>query len=415
MGNSYRSMINREAAIDIILEERQKMLSNQKTRNIPVDKLDSHFLADSIAAGHTSPACDQATMDGFALDANEEYPLSIREKEMFPEQDQMSINPGEAVPITTGAPLPDGANAVLKKEDASVDQNTLYGKDIAPGTYTYTQGTNFTAGETIFEPGEHLSPKDAILLKDLGYDTVPVFQELSVSILATGTEISDGKKRDLNSDMLSGLVQMWGHNPTYKGSVSDDYEQLEKKIIQIADKCDVLLTTGGTSVGKKDFVVQVLDSLGEVHFHYVQIRPGKPIAMAYLPDYDTTVFAIPGKPIGAHTAVTLIARPFFTGERTDTSIKGTLERTVNVTSGNFEYVIPVMISKKQQEYTAKPLGHVDSPLSIYDRQFDPSVLSASTRASRADGVVITESSLNAGEEATIIPYSSLKHQLQSVE
>ncbi|MFB6253870.1 MAG: molybdopterin-binding protein, partial [Halobacteriaceae archaeon] len=167
---------------------------------------------------------------------------------------------------------------------------------------------------------------------------------------------------------------------------------------------DVVLTTGGTSVGHKDHVLSALDSLGNVVFHRVRIRPGKPLGVARLPDQEAIALAIPGKPIGAHTVTTFVARTFFTGETELPTVSTTIERDVELGPEGFEYVIPVSI----EDGTAMPLGHEDSPLEVYSTVFDPSVLSSSTRTTRADGAVITTSPLSAGQTVDVVLYSTIQ-------
>jgi molybdopterin molybdotransferase len=120
------------------------------------------------------------------------------------------------------------------------------------------------------------------------------------------------------------------------------------------------------------------------------------------------VFAIPGKPIGAHAITTLVARPFFTGRTDLASVEATLERDVTLGPDGFEYAVPVVFEGGGEAGTdvgpAMPMGHVDSPLRVYDDQYDPSVLSSSTRASRADGFVLTTEDLSAGETVDVVPY-----------
>jgi molybdopterin molybdotransferase len=202
--------------------------------------------------------------------------------------------------------------------------------------------------------------------------------------------------------MLTGLVRAWGHEATYEGTVPDEDERVEDAIADLADRHDVVLTTGGTSVGHKDYVIRALNDLGEVQFHRVRVRPGKPIALASLP--DAVAFAIPGKPLGAHTITTLVARPFFTGETALPTVEATFARDLAMGPEGFEYVVPVTLDDGE----ATPLGHVDSPLSVYEDVFDPSVLSSSTRATRAEGFVITEDALTAGERVAVATYPAVE-------
>jgi molybdopterin molybdotransferase len=200
--------------------------------------------------------------------------------------------------------------------------------------------------------------------------------------------------------MLTGLVRSWGHHATHEGTVPDDADRVRSRIAALTEEYDVVMTTGGTSVGDKDHVIAALSELGEILFHRVPLRPGKPIAVARLPDQDAVALAIPGKPVGAHTVTTLVARPFFVGASPLATVSATFARDVDLGPPGFEYAIPVTLSDGE----AMPLGHVDSALSVYEETFDPSVLSASTRASRADGFVLTETALSAGETVSVVPY-----------
>lgn len=398
MDTNHGNLTWRSESIDEILDCRESVLDSQETESVSMAAVGGRTLATDIVATSDSPPFDYATMDGYAFDATGEYPYEVLSEEIFPEDEPPAIDAGQAVPIATGAPLPEGANAVLKQEEASIESGKLSGTTITPGTYTYQQGSNVTAGEQLFSAGERLAAKDAIFLRDLGHETVEVRKPLSAGVLATGTEIDDGRTADLDSPMLVSLVESWGHEATYEGTVPDEYDRVESRIRELAAEYDVVLTTGGTSVGNKDYVVRALEELGEVLFHGVRIRPGKPIVAATLP--DAVVFGIPGKPLGAYTITSLVARPFFTGDSSLPAIQRRFSHDLALGPDGFEYAIPVTVSDDE----AVPLGHVDSPLSVYDETFDPSVLSSSTRATRADGFVLTTDDLVAGEEVAVVPY-----------
>ncbi|MFC6837791.1 molybdopterin molybdotransferase MoeA [Halomarina ordinaria] len=398
MSHDHGDMCWRTAAIETVQQVRAAVLSETETEAVGLDDVSGRVLAESITASRTLPEYDRATMDGYAFDATDEYPLTVVEGEVYPEDDPPSIDEGEAVEIATGASLPPEANAVLKREESTVDGDQLTGTTLEVGTYTYERGSNVERGEVLFERGERLSPKDAVFLGDLGYDSVDVRARLSVGVLATGTEIHEGRQSDLDSNMLVGLVRSWGHEATYEGTVPDEYDRVREAIADLETEYDVLLTTGGTSVGHKDHVVRALSELGEVRFHRVRVRPGKPLALAELP--EAVAFAVPGKPLGAHTIATLVVRPFFTGESTLPSLEATCARDVELGPEGFEYAVPVTLDDGE----ALPLGHADSALRVYDETFDPSVLSSSTRATRADGFVLTRSALDGGEAVDVVPY-----------
>lgn len=396
----YDELLWRADANSRLLSLRDRFLQHRSVESVDLVDINTRVLAESIHATGDQPGADIATMDGYAFAAADQYPLKIIDDEIFPEDSPPSLSAGEAVRIATGAPLPDNADAVLKREDATVTDGELEGNPIDTGNYTYQQASNIAQGEQLFSPGERLSPKDAILLRDIGIESVDVYAPFSVGILATGTEIHEGRSPDLDSVMLAGLVRSWGHEAIIAGSVPDEYPRVKTRIESLAEQHDIVMTTGGTSVGKKDYVIRALNDIGTVLFHSVRIRPGKPMAVAELDEYDAVAFAIPGKPVGAHTITSLVARSFFTGRTDLPSAPATLSVDVGIGREGFDYVVPVTLSGDD----ANPLGHVDSPLKIYESTFDPSVLSQSTRATRADGFFITQEPVPAGATVDVVPY-----------
>ncbi|PCR90659.1 molybdopterin molybdotransferase MoeA [Natrinema ejinorense] len=397
-------LIDLDAAVDHVRTLRTELLPALETERVSLDELAGRTLAEPIHAPVDVPAHSHATMDGFAFDATDEYPLAVVDDPVCPEDEPPALESGTAIRIATGAPLPPSANAVLKREEATVDDGQLTGTAIEPGTYVYQRGSNVSEGEKLFDAGERLGAKDALLLGDLGIDDVAVRERISVGLLATGTEIHEGRHRDLDSPMLAGLVRSWGHEATYEGSVPDENDRVESRIDELARKHDVVVTTGGTSVGDKDYVIRTLDALGDVLFHRVRLRPGKPIGVARLPDHDAVAVAVPGKPVGAYLVTALVARPFFTGDASLPTVSARMAHDVGIGTAGFTYAIPVTL----EDGTATGLGHVDSPLPIYEETFDPSVLSSSTRASRADGFVLTTNGVAADEPVDVVPATALE-------
>lgn len=402
MERDYLDLIWRARAVDLVAAKGRSARKQMPAQTVPLEESAGHHLASSIEATEDLPPTDIATMDGFAIDSEGSYPFSIRPEEVFPEDEPPSLEGGEASRIATGAPLPDGADAVLRREDAEVAEEQLFGPDLEPGTYTYEQGSNVSQGELLFEQGERLTANDTIFLADLGYDAVDIAEPFSVGILATGTEIHEGKHTDLDSPMLAALIREWGHRATYEGTVPDDRQTVLERIESLCSEYDVVVTTGGTSVGHKDHVIGSLEELGSIEFHRVRIRPGKPIAMATLD--NATAFAIPGKPVGAYTVATLVMRPFFVANPSLPAISGEFSHDLELGTDGFEYAIPV----EYDDGIVRPLGHTDSDLPIYEETFNPSVLSSSTRATRADGFVLRTESLHTGEQVAMIPYSAVE-------
>ncbi len=403
--HDHADMVDRSTAVDHVFDLRVDALAGQATETVTLSEpFEGRTLAEDVVAETDVPEYSHSTMDGFAFDATEGGPYDLVDGEVFPEDSPPSLDPGQATRVATGAPIPPEANVVLKVEEATVDDGSLDGPALDPGTYVYERGSNVRAGETLFEAGEVLSAKDAILLRDLGFEEVPVRKPFDVGLLATGTEIHEGRSADLDSPMLASLIRSWGHEASVEGTVPDEYDRVEDAIAEIAAERDVVVTTGGTSVGKKDHVITALRSLGEVVFHRVAVRPGKPIAAARLPDHDAVAFAVPGKPVGAHTIFSLVARSFFTGDDSLPAVMATATNGVDVPVEGFDYAIPVTLDDGE----AEPLGAAGSPLSVYEETFDPSVLSSSTRTTRADGFVYTKSGFAAKDSVAVVPYPAVE-------
>lgn len=351
-------------------------------------------LSADVTAQFDSPGRDYATMDGFAFDASADYPLTVVD-EVLAGDDPGSIESNEAVRIATGASLPDGANAVLKVELAEERDGELRGEDIDPGTYTYRRGSNFATGDVLIPAGTTLRARHAAILRDAGVDEVETVVAPRGAIIATGEEIASGDIEDLDSEVFAGYLAEWGIENEFLGAIPDDPDLVRETIREACNRFDVVFTSGGTSVGKADHVVSALHELGEVHFHAVRIRPGKPIAIATV--NGSMVMAIPGKPIGAMLAVETVVRPLF-----DPAPRPTVQREcsvdLSIPTEGFTYLIPVNINGSQ----AVPVGRSggDGP-EIFGETFNPSVISSASSAAGMDGYVITQSGISMNETVSV--------------
>ena len=352
------------------------------------------WLAEDVTATFDSPGRDYATMDGYAFDATDEYPLEVV-GEVLAGDDPGSVDQGEAVRIATGAPLPEGANAVLKIELAAESDDRLRGEAIEPGTYAYRKGSNFAVGETLLSAGTQIRARHAAILRDAGIDEVETVVPPRAGIIATGEEIASGDIEDLDSEVFAGYLAEWGIESEHLGAVPDDPEVVRDALTQACERFDVVFTSGGTSVGKADHVISTLRELGEIHFHAVKIRPGKPIAVATVD--GTTVFAIPGKPIGALLAVETVVRPFFDPTPRPT-VECAFESDLAIPKQGFTYVVPVTVDGAVARAVGRAGG--DGP-DIYGETFNPSVISSASRTATMDGYVVTDSGLEDGQPVDV--------------
>ncbi|EMA52546.1 MULTISPECIES: molybdopterin molybdotransferase MoeA [Halococcus] len=395
-----RELVSRSVAVERVVEARSTALADIATAHVELDAIAGRVLAEDVHAPRDVPPHDYATMDGYAAAAADEPPLDVVD-EIAPEDEPPDIGPGTAVRIATGAPLPPRTDAVLKRENATVAEGRLADWELAAGTNVHRRGTTATADERLFAAGDRLAPRHAALCRDVGIDTVPVRERFAVGIVATGTEIHEGRQPDRDSEFLANLVRSWGHVPAEPRTVPDDPAAVRETIESAAADHDVVLTSGGTSVGTADHVSSTLADHDPL-FEGVRLRPGRPV-MAAVVD-GTPVVALPGKPIAAHTAAVLVARPLFTGKTDLSTVTTTPEHHVAMPDADREYAVPVVM----EDGRATALGHVDSSLPLYEDRFAPGLVAASTRATLADGFVLTETALEPDEPVDVVPYPAVE-------
>jgi len=363
-------------------------------------------LARPAEAPADVPATDRATMDGYAFAAADGFPLSVV-GEVYPEDDPPALEEGEAVAVATGAPVPAAADTVLVREEATVTDGDLSGVDQQPGTNVYPAGATAAAGEVLLAAGERVAPRHAALLRDAGVDDLAVRARLDVGLVPTGTEIHEGRQPDRDSEMLANLLRGWEHRPTIDDALPDDAGAVRAGVEAGVERHDVLVTTGGTSVGSADHVVSALRE-HDVLFRGVTLRPGRPVTVAAVD--GTPVFALPGKPIAAHTAAALVARGFFAGTARLPTVPAAAAADLAVPDQDVEFAVPVSLEEDEtgDGPRATPLGHAASSFDLYGERFAPGRVASSTRISLADGVVLTREGFTAGERVGVVPYEAVE-------
>lgn len=399
--------VSRSVAVERLLELRAAH-EPAASDSVDLSRVAGRVLAEPVHAPADVPAHDRATMDGFAFSSGDDYPLTVVD-EVFPEDEPPSIGRGEAVAVATGAPLPATADAVLMREHATVEDGRLSGPSLSPGTHVSPAGTTATAGERLFAAGQRLAPRHATLLRDVGVETVTVHRPFDVGVLASGTEICEGRQPDRDSEMLCNLVRGWSHEPTVREPVPDDETVVREAIADTAENYDVVVTTGGTSVGRADHVVRALGE-HDIHVCGVDVRPGRPVTVATVE--GTPVFALPGKPIAAHTAATLLLRPFLTGRARLPTVTADITSRITLPEDDTEFAIPVALDDDSDDDAAvsraTPLGHADSSLCVYGERFAPGRVASNTRVSLADGLHLTRDAVDEGDRVAVVPYEVIE-------
>jgi molybdopterin molybdotransferase len=374
------------------------------TTTVALDDIDGRRLAESVVASNPHPAHDYATMDGFAVATGNELPLSIRDRRIGPGADPIDHEPGTALPVATGTPLPRGADAVVPQEHARVDGGVFRGPRPEAGRHVIHRGSYYDADETVLDCDAILSARDAPLLRDLGRDCAVVRDPLSVGVVATGDEVAAGVQPDRDSDAVAGLIRQWGPTVRLEDPIPDDPTALRERLAPLAADHNVLVTSGGTSVGSTDHTIGALADLGTVVQRGMALRPGRPVACVRLDDYDAVGFALPGKPVAAYVATVAVVAPFVGGERALPWRTTTAARDLTLPDASLEYAVPVTVD----DGTAIPVGAPESAVSLYEDRYRPGRVAACPRVLRADGLAFRTKPLATGERIRWTPFPALE-------
>ena len=317
-------MIPVEEALERILSR----LSTLGSEHVELPHALHRVLAEDVAAGADIPPWPNSSMDGYALRggdtqgaaAGNPARLRLAGRVAAGALSDRALTAGEAYRIFTGAPLPDGADAVIPQEEIQEDGGTVpVPRLVLPGQFVRPCGEDMRAGETVLERGRVLGPAEIGLLATLGRAQVSVVKRPIVGILSTGDEVVDlggalgpGQIRNSNTYSLMAQVSEAGAEPVNLGVARDRLEDIESRL-RWGLGCDLLISSAGVSVGEHDFVKKVLEGLGaEQHLWLVNMRPGKPVAFATIASERKgalPVFALPGNPVSAMVTFELFVRP----------------------------------------------------------------------------------------------------------
>ena len=282
----------------------------ERTERVSLSVADGRVVAEPVDAARNVPHYARAAMDGWAVRAADTFGASDRSPAALRPAD--SVAPDAAVRVHTGSELPDGADAVVKVEAVDEVGGELEVFDaVAEGENVAPVGEDVEAGQRLYDPGDRLRPSDLGLLKATGLDTVEVVAEPEVAVVPTGEELvqadpDPGEVVETNRFTVSRLAERWGADVTRRNIVTDDREALRAAIERDLTR-DVVVTTGGSSVGERDLVPEVVDELGEVFVHGVALKPGHPVALGRVD--GVTVVMLPGYPVAAIVNAVQFLRP----------------------------------------------------------------------------------------------------------
>lgn len=297
---------------------------------IPIAEALGRILAADVRAAVDLPPFANSSMDGFAVRAADTAGAPVRLDVVMDipagTAPQRPLESGQAARIMTGAPLPNGADAVVPVEQtdsewtpgsaAAPSPAVLIRQAVAPGASVRPAGEDVRAGQIVLEAGRALRPQDIGMLASLGHERVAVTPRPRVAIVSTGDELLEvseplrpGKIRDSNSYTVAGMVTQCGGEALRLPIARDTLESVRGVFRQaLAAETHVIISSAGVSVGAADVVRTVLDELGEIGFWRVNVRPGKPLAFGHLG--GVPFFGLPGNPVSAMVTFDIFVRPF---------------------------------------------------------------------------------------------------------
>ena len=350
-----------------------------ESETISIDKCLGRFLAEDIIAQENIPPFRRSTMDGYAVNsastfgASESNPalLFIKETISMGAIPNQSIELQEASKISTGGALPVGADSVVMVEYTDLlDENTIeVYKSVAPNQHIIDVGEDILKNSIQCQLGQEIRPQDVGCCAALGMSKVKVFKKPKIGIISTGDEIvsidqepSMGQVRDINRYSLSSQVYQNGGKPIFIGIVPDNFDALRLACEKAVNICDMIMISGGSSVGMRDYTIEVIQSFKQAKIlaHGVSIQPGKPTILAKLKNIP--FWGLPGNVASAMIVFNILVRPFLrhiAGEKNPPfysmpKVKARLSRNIASSHGREEY-IRVKLENNLSEVIASPV------------------------------------------------------------
>ncbi|MBQ7862455.1 MAG: molybdopterin molybdenumtransferase MoeA [Clostridia bacterium] len=320
-------------------------------------------LAQDIVSEENIPPFSRSTVDGYAalsqdtFGAGESIPamLSLKGEILMGEEAKTAVSSGECIKISTGGMLPKGADSVVMVEhtEQMFDGTCLVFKAVSPFQNVTRKGDDVKVGQTVIKKGTKITSRHIGILCALGITQVECARKIRVGIISSGDEIVSvenevpmGKIRDINSHFLAALIKENGYDAIEYGILKDDFDELYSTLQKAADECDAVLISGGSSAGAKDMTAAVIDKNGEVFFHGIAVKPGKPTIFGKV--RGKAVFGLPGHPAAAYliakTVVLSLLR--FCNKQADKELTVTAEITESISSNHGrEELVPVILEQ----------------------------------------------------------------------
>ena len=368
------SMIQVQEALDKILTK----IQFKGVEKVSLDQALGRVMAEDVVSRINNPPLDNSAMDGYAVIAGDiqsatpENPVKLEMVEEIAAgyTAKGTLKPGQTMRIMTGAPIPPGADAVLMQEDTQKDGDSILCLDRADVEENIRRaGEDIKIGESVLKKGTTLSPAHIGMLAVIGRSQIAVGQRPTVSILSTGDEILELDETpqgpqifNSNGHMLAAQIKSAGGIPIYLGIARDTEKDLMEKF-EWALKADIVVSSGGVSVGDYDLVKSTLQKMGQdMLFWKVAMKPGKPLAFGRIG--KTPIFGLPGNPVSSFVSFEQFVRPSLRkvlgcSDLSHKTVQAKLTRTINKKPGRLHFLSSI-VSWTDGEYTVTPAGEQGS-------------------------------------------------------
>jgi molybdopterin molybdotransferase len=321
-------MLSVNEAISTLLENCERLVDSEQ---VSLMEATGRTLAADVVAPIDVPPADNSAMDGYAIrysegsDPDTVIPLSQRiTAGSVPDR----LGEGTAARIFTGAEVPEGADTVVMQEHCSEEHGAVkILKMPFEGANIRRRGQDLATGQTVLEAGHRMRSQDLGLAASLGIAEISVYRRLKVAVMSTGDELREpgeaiqpGQIYNSNRYTMKSQLRTWGFEVVDLGVARDDYEAVRDMMQQAAGQADVVVTSGGVSVGEEDHVKAVVEELGAINLWKIAVKPGKPFAFGQV--HGTPFIGLPGNPVSVFVTMLVIARPYLFAcqGNTDTSV-----------------------------------------------------------------------------------------------
>ena len=306
-------------SLERALEIAGDLSMERNSEHLPLDMATGRILFEDIISRVDDPRFDNSAMDGWAVrEADCKEPgavLRVVGTSQAGSTDVPHVREGEACSIMTGAPVPEGADAIVMVEDSTTEGNTVTINGPARPGYIRRRGENLTEGESPLKSGSLLTPSAISLCATMGHDSLPVVRKPSIAVIGVGDELtppgeplSKNSIYESNTFGISSLVKKMGCIPLRSDLIRDNIDDLREALDEAAETCDAIITSGGVSMGKWDLVRQIMEEEGQISFWRIMMRPGGPPLFGSW--RGTPIFGLPGNPVSSHVVFTVLVAPW---------------------------------------------------------------------------------------------------------